>query len=270
MILVDPREGSGEVLDYILSQPGHPPAQHEQMAFGDIAFVGNGPLGPMAVGIELKAIGEAIQCIETQRFTGHQAQGLKNTYDVPYLMVWGEFRAAWDTGALQIKLDKGKGEFWWGYKVGSRTWTHYEFMAWLTMVEVGWGIRTRIVRDMKEAARSVVEMYRVLQKEWTEHKTTNPFYLGPAGNTPFVEPSLVEKVVAQVKGIGQARAREIGKRFPSVIDMLSASPVHHHPPSEEFLRSMSMRWKGIPGIGKSTVRRIIKEFWGMSSNSKED
>lgn len=265
MILIDPREGSKEILDYILAIPGHPSAEHSTMEYGDVAFTGEGPNGTMLIGLEVKTVGDALNCIESQRFTGHQLPGLKATYDASYLVIVGEYRADWDTGTLQMKSSKGN--YWFDVKTGSRTWTHYEFNAWLTMVELGWGIRTRIVLDMKELARTIVEMYRVIQKPWEDHKTINPFYLGPTGNTPFIKPSLVERVVAQIDGIGPAKAREIGKRFGTVVDMVNSNPTISTPTA---VGQALKRWKGIPGIGKQTATHIIEEFWGFTNQTKKE
>ena len=250
MLLIDPREGSKEILDYIMAIQGHPPVEHCTMDYGDVMFVGDGPNGPMTVGLEVKTLNDVLNCIETGRFTGHQLPGLKQTYDVVYLAIVGEYRSDWETGSLQIKLNKGNGSFWWSVKTGKREWSHYEFMAWLTMVELGWGIRVRESKDMKDLSRTLVEMYKVVQKPWSEHKTLNPFFLGPvAGNTTFTKPTLVERVVAQVEGIGPAKAREIGKRFPTVAGMVN-SALDNKP-----------AWKDIPGIGKPTATRILQAFW---------
>lgn len=271
MILVDPREGSKQLYEYIIAVPGHPQCELSQMEYGDVVFVGNGPTGPMIVAFEVKSINDILNCIETQRFTGHQLPGLKAAYDVVYLLVQGDYRADWNTGELQIPLNKGKGEFWWTVKTGQRTWSHYEFTAWLTMVEVGWGIRSRRTMDEKDSARTVIEMYRVLSKEWEEHKTLKPFYLGPqVGPTPFAKPSLVERMVAQIEGIGPAKAREIGKRFKSMAEVLAVgfgNAEHGIPPDDLIRDVVKVHWKGIPGIGKPTAERIIKLLWqGESCN----
>jgi len=251
VILIDPSEGSAPLLDYVLSFPGHPPVQHEPLKYGDVAFTGNGPNGFMLIGLEVKSVSDCVACIESQRLTGHQLPGMKATYDATYLVVCGEWRAHQDTGMLQIKIDKGNGPFWWTYKTGNRTWSHYEFMAWLTMVELGWGIRTRMYACMKDVARGIIEMYRVTQKDWEDHKTINPFYLGPTHNTPFTKPSLVEWTAAGVDGIGPAKAREIGKRFHTVSGMVESKLVH---------------WKGIDGVGKQTAVKIIHALWGIKEN----
>jgi ERCC4-type nuclease len=237
------------------------------MDFGDVAFIGDGPQGPMTVGMEVKKMGDLINCIESNRFTGHQLPGLKASYDVAYLVVVGEHRANWDTGELQIKIDKGSGQFWWTVKQGNRTWMHYDFMAWLTMVEVGWGVRTRTVTDYKELARVIVEMWRVLNKPWEEHKTLRPWYLGPEGATPFAKPTLVERVVSQVEGIGQAKAREIGKRFTTVGELVGAPPIHPEDKAA-LLKAALQVWKGIPGVGKPTASKILESFWYGEVQSK--
>lgn len=262
MILIDPRAGSAEIYDYIAAIPGHPEAAVETLTYGDVAFTGNGPQGIWFTGIEVKTLGDVLNCIESQRFTGHQLPGLKATYDQIYLMVQGEYRAHWETGTLQIKVDKGKGEFWIDAKTGQRVWSHYELVAWLTMVELGWGIRTKHTRDYKDTARTLVEMYKVLQKPWEEHKTVNPFYVPEPQTTPFVKPTLVERVMAQVDGIGPAKAREIGKRFPTVARAMGLQ-------LSGTLAYVS-EWKGIPGVGKATARKILEQLWyGETNQTKE-
>jgi len=266
MILIDPREGSKEILEYINAMPGHPLCEHQMLEYGDVAFVGDGPQGPMMIGIEVKTLNDVLSCIETQRFTGHQLPGLKQHYDVVYLIMQGEYRADWNTGMLQFKSNKGN--FYFDVKVGSRSWTHYEFSAWITMVELGWGIRTRNTLDMKDTSRTIIEMYRILQKPWEEHHTLQPFFLGPdIGNTPFVKPSLVERVVSQVEGIGSTRAREIGKRFTSVSQMVHAGfTICGTEDSPKY--KVSDDWKGITGVGKDLAERIIREFRGVPHPSK--
>lgn len=261
MILIDPREGSKEILDYINAMPGHPPCQHEMLQYGDAAFTGDGPNGVMLVGIEVKTLNDVLNCIGTQRFTGHQLPGLKSLYDSVYLIIQGEYRANWETGLLQFKSSKGN--YWFDVTVGNRSWTHYEFSAWITMVELGWGIRTRNTLDMKDTSRTIIEMYRILQKPWSEHHTLQPFFLGPdIGNTPFVKPSLVERVVAQVEGIGPTKAREIGKRFPTVASMVNS--IADVKITYETGLSARKKWADIPGIGKSTIEHILSELWGVS------
>lgn len=266
MILIDPREGSKEILDYINAMPGHPPCEHQMLEYGDAAFVGDGPNGPMTIGIEVKTLNDVLSCIETQRFTGHQLPGLKQSYDVIYLIMQGEYRANWETGILQFKSNKGA--YYFDVHTGSRSWTHYEFAAWVTMVELGWGIRTRNSLDMKDTSRTIIEMYRILQKPWEEHHTLQPFFLGPnVGATPFVKPSLVERVVAQVDGVGPTKAREIGKRFATVSSMVNAGFSISGTEAKPKYK-VSDVWKGIPGVGTDTAMKIISEFRGVEFKSK--
>jgi ERCC4-type nuclease len=57
--------------------------------------------------------------------------------------------------------------------------------------------------------------------------------------------TFVERMVAQLSGIGYKRAREVSKHFGSAIEVVSAT---------------EREWTAIPGIGKILAKRIIEEI----------
>jgi ERCC4-type nuclease len=61
------------------------------------------------------------------------------------------------------------------------------------------------------------------------------------------KPPLVQRVAAELSGVGFGRSKAVAKRFGGLMEMVLAS--------EED-------WKGIEGIGKVLAKRIIKEVHG--------
>ena len=54
-----------------------------------MSFTGQGPNGPVSVGIEYKRMGDALACMVGGRFTGHQLPGLRQSYQQYWLLVEG-------------------------------------------------------------------------------------------------------------------------------------------------------------------------------------
>jgi ERCC4-type nuclease len=80
----------------------------ERMQFGDFSWLGNGPDGaPWSIGVERKTIGDMIQSITSDRFSGHQLPGLLNTYNAVYVLVEGLYRPDQRTGVLET-FKRGK------------------------------------------------------------------------------------------------------------------------------------------------------------------
>ena len=74
-ILIDHRQGSGYLIEHPkLKDVGYLCKGREQLAHGDISFVGNGPKGPLKFGIELKSIEDLFQSVTSGRLQGHGGQ----------------------------------------------------------------------------------------------------------------------------------------------------------------------------------------------------
>ncbi len=89
MILVDSRIGSKDLI-----KPLGSISKLAVLEFADAMFVGGGEGNkPVFVGIEIKKIKDALSCIMSGRFAGHQLVGLVKEYDVRYLIIEGWYRA---------------------------------------------------------------------------------------------------------------------------------------------------------------------------------
>ena len=233
VLLVDDRAGSkklGKIPGAILTR----------LEYGDACLVGRGEDdNPIFVGIEIKTIGDVLNCISDGRFAGHQLPGMQHTYDVLYLVVEGPYRAD-KSGALAVPR-RG------GLKVitkGSRQFMWSDLENWFNTMTIKAGLHVR--RSMSE--RETLLMVRALlkwwtQKEWSRHRA----HLQPDLSKPttLIKPSLLRRVARELPGVGWEKAQIVEKHFNSVLAMCLAT--------EED-------WKEIPGIGKILSTKIVSEI----------
>ena len=93
MILIDSSTGSRELLSKIL-ETGAPACLVDIKDEGaDYAFQGNGPDGPILIGIERKTLTDLVDSIYSGRLAGIQVPKMQETYSVRVLVVEGEWRA---------------------------------------------------------------------------------------------------------------------------------------------------------------------------------
>jgi len=120
-LLVDSRVGSKD-----LAKPLS--AKLAVLEFADAMFVGGG-LGdkPIFIGIEVKTVKDALSCVVSGRFAGHQLPGLVKGYDVVYLIVEGRWRADKE-GLLEVPY----GKRWRAVNLGRRYFMWRDFALWLT------------------------------------------------------------------------------------------------------------------------------------------
>lgn len=87
-MFVDSRVGS-KMLAPKLRQAGLP-VTVTRLEYGDVAFQGQPTRGTVPdIGIEFKTLGDLVSSLRTNRLAGHQLVGLRQAYDVAYLVVEG-------------------------------------------------------------------------------------------------------------------------------------------------------------------------------------
>ena len=237
MILVDDRVGSRELMRYLPPQL----AELTRLQFGDAMFLGNGPDGPLHIGVEVKAIGDMLKSIVDGRFAGHQLPGLLRDFHVVYLIVEGKYRPQKDTGLLQIPWRST----WVDADFGAKRWMHRDLDGFLTTMEMKFAIKIRRTYDRIESARVIQDLHHWwTDKEWEEHHSGHAFDIS---QQPVLLPaSVMCRIAAQLKGIGWTRAHAVEKHFASVIDMILA-PEHE--------------WRRVPGVGKKVAAGVVDEIW---------
>jgi ERCC4-type nuclease len=243
MILVDPRIGSAEVQPLLEAQRLKTTIQH--LEFGDFAFSGNGPEGPIMIGIERKRVRDLLSSLRTGRFAGHQLPGLLKIYDWCYLFVEAILRANPESGVLE----EGGHHSWVPVRLGESGFTYRDLENHLTTLECRAGacFRVRRTSSIESTASSVGNLWHYWNdKEWDEHRSHLSLNLTSEYGW-IVKPGLLRRVAAQLTSIGWEKSGAISHRFGSVREMANAE---------------EKDWLEIPGVGKKLSRRIVAALKG--------
>ena len=240
MILIDDRIGSKELAPLF---PADIPSTVLRLDAADIAFPGNGPYGPVMVGIERKRISDLIQSMQGCRLSGRQIPEMLKHYQYMYLFVEGIYREGPD-GQVQVR----RGEWW----ADSRPSCNYEGLeGYLTSLENLARVRVRKLASPKQTVSTACQLWAWYQKEWTDHNSLNQFNPSPEGDflllTPGQEPSLVARVAKELPGIGWKRAGKVGEKWRTVMDMVCAE---------------RRDWEEVEGVGRVLARRVWESLRG--------
>lgn len=231
---LDARAGSLE-LAAPLTAVGLAP-QLDILPAGDVEVLGRGPGGrPLLVGIEYKLVRDVLECVRNGRFA-EQARGMKARYEVHWLLIEGEWQTA-DNELLQVRERRG-------YRERGR-YTYQEVAAWtLTMAQRG-GVLLWRTRDRAESVAWLRTMYWWwTSKDFEEHRAHMDWYSPPVTcESPFEEPSLVQKVAAVLPGIGSERAAAAAAHFDSVREMVAADV---------------KAWQAVEGVGPKTAKKVVE------------
>lgn len=234
-ILIDNRVGSAELLNQF---PKEIRAVLADLEFADFNFIGNGPNNTrVSIGIERKKLTDLLSNIG--RFTSHQLPGMLRTYDYNILLLEGVWRRNLQTGLLEIPR-RGA---WKPLTIGARKFTHSELDGLICSITFQGGFLYVPSQNAQNTVALITYIYKWWARDWNDHKA-----LRAKPNKPITlrELTLLEKVAAELPGIGQKRAMDIGGAFPNVGAMVNAE---------------AESWLSIPGIGKKLAEKIIKELW---------
>jgi ERCC4-type nuclease len=236
MILVDDRQGSVELADVITS-----PKLVCRLEFADFAWSGNGPDGPVNVGVERKTLMDLLQSMTTGRLSGHQMIGLTRDYDWIYLLVEGIWRPDRKSGMLMRVNSRGQ---WVAASQGSRRFMARDIYNFFNSLNVMCNIVTVQTSNVWETAKWLDSAYGWWSKAWDKHRSHLQFQK-PVTHATLTKPSLVTRMASQLEGVGWDKARKIGSRFPTMDEFMSAT-------EDEF--------REIAGIGPKLAAQILLEL----------
>lgn len=237
MILVDDRTGSVELAPLL-----HKPVVC-RLEYADFAFSGNGPEGPVNIGIERKGLHDFLQSMTSGRLSGHQIIGLTQQYDWAYILVEGVWRPDRKTGILQ---HLGRGGRWTAVSQGSRRFMARDIYTFINTMQVLCGIVVVMTSNQWETAIWLTAAQGWWNKDWDKHKS-HLQYQKPVSHAQLSKPNLVTKMASQLTGIGWDKARKIGSEFETVGSLVGAT--------EEDLRR-------VEGIGPKLAEQIVGEMRG--------
>lgn len=236
MILVDPRSGSQDYIAPLRALGAH--VEVVTLEFGDVAFYGS----KRVVGIELKKLGDMMNCITTGRFSGHQLPGLVEHYQDAYLIVEGLWRPNPEDGTLETWSRGG----WCPMRLGKRTWMYRDLDSFLTTIEVKGGVRVKRTGGEAETTRAIYGLYQ-WWRDFDGHKSH--LALNRTAVSAFVRPTFARTVAAALPGVGYEKSAAIALEFPTVRAMVKAK---------------EKDWMEIAGIGKKLAKGIV-DVWDSTA-----
>jgi ERCC4-type nuclease len=243
VIVVDYRTGSKELVPHLekLGLECHV----DTLEFGDFAFEGFGPSGPINVGIERKTIGDLVSCIVGGRYAGTQLPGMLATYQESYLIVEGTMQPG-EHGELMTY--NGHSKSWQPYRFSKHNrerFTYSMVNRYLLTLTRAAGVKVIKTHNMARTAQELYDLYHHCRKPWEKHQTLHTF------NT-------VATVVSTMEGEADL-ARRIAKELPGVGWVKSAKLANHYETAWSMLHAI-LEWpKELEGIvGKAVSDRIYK------------
>jgi len=234
--ILDPRAGSKN-LEAPLKEIGVPVVM-EQLVAGDAAFTGRGPgERPVSIGVEYKTLSDVLQCIVSGRFADVQLPGMKQAYEVSWLLIEGIWRPGPEGELHTFAFGKWQSAPW-----TQRVWRMVDLNHWLTTMEVIGGVNIARSASRAESAFWLKSLYTWwTAKQWDDHNSHRQLK-APAIDNPFGRHvPLVERVAACLPGIGPKRALAVAERFGSVLALANADVE---------------AWEEIEGVGKTTARKV--------------
>lgn len=229
-ITVDNRKGSKELL-YLF-----PPTTAElgYLHFADFAFLGRGENeDPVLIGIERKTITDYLNCTITGRLSGHQLSGLKDYYNVSYLVIEGYWRTDCKTGLMVNHRRRY-------IELGSRKFTTHGFWGTVNSISVFEQIPIFLTPSKGETVKLILSLLHWwTHKEYSKHRS----HLLPQlpKTVKLSRPGLIHRVLEQLPDVGFERAKEVAKTVKSIEELCSMT-------IEDF--------QAIPGVGKIMAERI--------------
>lgn len=218
-------------------------SQIAELEFGDFAFEGNGPTGKIGIGIERKALGDMLNCIDDSRYAGHQRPGMMAMYNTSILIVEGVWKPDFTSHYLMECVAQLT---WRPYKYRQRMVSYSKLFRYLLSVQFS-GVTVIYSRDMESTAYNVCECYHYFQKRWEDHTS---LLETQRHNIPSLtgKPSLVRRWSNELEGVGVKGSMEADKIFKSAYDLANAG--------EEDLMKVHQ-------IGPKLAKKIYREIRGV-------
>lgn len=227
-ILLDPRQGSADLRPFLQALGAH--VDMSQQIAADFAFAGYGPDGIMLVGGEYKltGTGDIFKSMTDGRLTGTQIPALTRNFERRYLVIEGLTRMAVD-GGLEHSPTRSGGDLVWQREHGMDA---HQYWSRLESIAEFWGVAVKETYDKKATAGWIVSAWRYWNKPYAEHASHRAwdrsadvrrgpsagFAVSEFGTTS--ELPIVQRMAAEIDGIGQGHSGYVAKYFATPAEML--------------------------------------------------
>lgn len=245
MMLVDSRVGSKELLPLLLKLKI--PAELGDLPYGDCSFEGNGPQGPITLGVERKTLNDLLNCIDDSRYSAHQRPGMAMLYNKSFLVLEGMWTYGNGNGYEGLLMQGfRRGQSWGPLRMrGNRTTLYSKLYRYLLSISM-MGVIITYTQDLAHTAYNLAEMYQYFQKPWGRHtsmletqKLQIPSLTG--------RPSLVRRWASDLDGVGVEKSMAADRIFKNGFDLALGD---------------ESDWLQIPGVGEKTAASIVKQIRG--------
>lgn len=238
MILIDDRVGSKELASLL---PRTVPSTLTRLQYGDCSWIGEGPDGPVSVGVERKTIHDLVSSMDNGRLQD-QLRGMQNCYEARYIVVEGVWRANTMTGVVETL----RGREWCDLAHGNQRWMYRRVANYLNRLAIAFSAHVWQTGNWNETALWVAATYNWWQKQWREHKVHGFTVISPP-RVQLRQAPLLARIVKEIEDIGWERASEIARHYRSTLDLAMAD-------EKELAK--------IKGVGKVLAKRIVEQLRG--------
>lgn len=210
MILVDSRVGSKHLAPLIRN------SELTQLDSADAAF---STVDGRLVGVEVKKVNDAVQCMYTGRLADDQIPKMRATYDVCYLVVEGVYRPEPGTGVLQLwrEFDSTKpvkcGQ-WYDVQSGRKRLMFSAFESWLSTISTLGGVSVRNTSSVDTTAALLSVLYNWWQRG--DHRSFDAMHWSEGDSAVLSRPTMLRRMVALLPHIGWIRSAVLASKVGGV------------------------------------------------------
>lgn len=247
MILVDNATGSWELQSLIQKQGIA--CDKAALAGADACFEGYGPDGTTGIGVERKRIRDMLDCIDTGRYSGHQAVMMRGMYGFRFVALEGFWRPDTRSGLLLRGIPEPDGKMGWTdqWGPGMHRVMYYKLRRYLFSVMMT-GVHLLYTRDIAHTAYDIMELYHYFQKPWHEHKSQLALHHRTLTIPTLAhKPGLVRRWAFELEGVGMQYSADAERIFKT---------------PRLLANSEERDWMRVPGIGPKTAIQIVREIGG--------
>lgn len=231
---IDTRAGS-EKLIAPLRKLGLP-VEEAVLDAGDVEILGNGPNGPVLVGVEYKTVDDAFACVRNGRFA-EQLRGMRANYEISWLLLEGRLGGFDGREGVAIR----KPHKWY---VPPGRMSYQEFVSWTMTMAQSAGVmlwRTEYRTESVLWLKTLNTWWTA--KEYEEHRAHLDYYRPPIIGNPLEEPSYALKMASILPHIGSVKAAKVSNYFGTI---------------EKIACATEDDWVNIPGVGKKSAGDIVR------------